>query len=116
MKQIFTNIDLSGNAIFNLVIGSLAADPANVGYGFVYRNSLTGKLRVYTDNGWEDLVHTPNGKIIQVVTSFDKDEDDLSFKLDGDEFSVNVKAKDGSGTEVQRRIETKGSSRCICCR
>jgi hypothetical protein len=71
MKQIFTNIDLSGNAIFNLVIGSFAEDPVGVGYGFVYRNSQTGRLRVYTNNGWEDLIHTPNGKIVQVVTSFE---------------------------------------------
>lgn len=71
MKQIFTNIDFSGNALFNLVIGSLASDPSDVGYGFVYRNSQTGKLRVYTEDGWEDLIHTPGGKIIKVVTSFD---------------------------------------------
>lgn len=71
MKQIFTNIDFSGNALYNLVIGSQASDPSDVGYGFVYRNSQTGRLRVYTENGWEDLIHTPNGKIIKVVDSFD---------------------------------------------
>lgn len=84
MKQIFTNINMSGNAIFNLVIGTLDADPSNVGYGFVYRNSGTGRLRVYTEDGWEDLVHTPNGKIIKVVNSFENEQgrgDILYLKL-----------------------------------
>lgn len=73
MKQVFTNINLSGNSVFNIVIGTLDADPSIASYGFVYRNSQTGKLRVYTENGWEELIHTPNGKIIKVVDNFDNE-------------------------------------------
>lgn len=77
MKQIFTNVDFSGNTVSNIVVGSYAGPPANASDGFVYFNIVTGKLRVRTSNNdgtegwWEDLVSTPSGKIIEVVNSFD---------------------------------------------
>lgn len=71
MKQIFTSLDFSGNFLSNFSIGSAESDPSGVEYGYIYRNSQTDRLRVYTKSGWEDLVLTPNGNIIQVVDSFD---------------------------------------------
>ena len=72
MKKIFTNVDFSGNTVANVVIATKSADPSGseVGYGYVYRNSQTDHLRVYTENGWEDLVRTPSGKILKIVETF----------------------------------------------
>lgn len=88
MKQIYTSLDFSGNFISNFAIGSAAADPSGVEYGYIYRNSQTDRLRVYTEKGWEDLVRTPNGNIIKVIDSFDN--------LEGRGDTLYVKRRDGT--------------------
>lgn len=91
MKQIFTNIDLAGNSVSNLVIGTRVSDPSGVEYGFIYRNSTTDRLRVYTENGWEDLVHTPGGNIIKLIDSFNN--------LQGRGDTIYVKLREGTQDE-----------------
>lgn len=72
MRQFFTNIDLSGNSVDNIVIANHAQDPPGIDInGFVYYNTTHNKLRVYTESGWEDLVSTPDGSILQVVNDPD---------------------------------------------
>lgn len=68
-KQIFSNIDFSGNAALNMVIGSRDSDPANVAHGYLYYNTVRGCLRVLCGDTWQDLVNTSDGKIIKVVQS-----------------------------------------------
>ncbi len=68
-KQIFSNIDFSGNAALNMVIGSRDSDPVNVAHGYLYYNTVRGCLRVLCGDTWQDLVNTSDGKIIKVVQS-----------------------------------------------
>lgn len=101
MKQIFTSLDFSGNFLSNFAIGSASSDPSGVEYGYIYRNSQTDRLRVYTEDGWEDLVRTPNGNIIQVVDSFDN--------LDGRGDTLYVKLRPGTQDKYDIYIYVNGT-------
>lgn len=68
-KQIFSNIDFSGNAALNMVIGSLNSDPVNVANGYLYYNTVRDCLRVLINDGWRDLTTTTDGNTIRVVQS-----------------------------------------------
>lgn len=68
-KQIFSNIDFSGNAALNMVIGSLSDDPTGVAAGYFYYNTVRNCLRVLIGNTWRDLTMTSDGNIIRVVNT-----------------------------------------------
>lgn len=68
-KQFFSNIDFSGNAALNMVIGSLTEDPLNVANGYLYFNTSRNCLRVLSNGGWRDLTTTTDGGAIRVVES-----------------------------------------------
>lgn len=68
-KQIFSNIDFSGNAALNMVIGSRSDDPVDAASGYLYYNTVHSCLRVLNGNTWQDLVMTSDGNMIRVVQS-----------------------------------------------
>lgn len=68
-KKVLTNVDLLGNSLMNLVVGSLSQDPSNVSNGYMYYNSVSGHLRAFLNGTWKDLVSTPDGMTLKVVES-----------------------------------------------
>lgn len=54
-KPLFTNLDFNGNSALNLIIGSLASDPASVSEGYVYYNNVQKALRLYSDGTWNSI-------------------------------------------------------------
>lgn len=81
-KQIFSNIDFSGNAALNMVIGSRADDPVGVAAGYLYYNTVRSCLRVLSGSTWQDLTMTSDGNMIRVVDSLpDNGESNVIYLL-----------------------------------
>jgi hypothetical protein len=68
-KNVYTNLDLNGNAALNVVLGNLSSDPLSASEGYVYYNTTKKNLRTYINNGWVDIIGISDGKILKIVQS-----------------------------------------------